>query len=436
MDYEALLNEVLDIGKEMVKSGAETNRAEDSIYRMIESYDVEQCNVFVIQSNIQATIKPVDGPFITQIRRIHKPGFNYDRLDYLNNLSRYICQNKPTVEEIHEKYNEVMNRRPQPTYLRYLAAILGGVGFGVYFGCDLVDTIVGIVICALVEMYVGDLLNKKEDNLAVYNFIIAFLTAAAVFVVAEVGMGHHPDRIILGLNMVLISGRGVTNGIRDVLDRAYLSGILNIAHACLGAIAIACGTGLAMLLFEGDIYEMYIAPSIWVQLISCGVASMGFALVFKAASRQAFWAGVGGFLNCGCYLLGQHFYGNNMAAVMAGGMVPPLAIALCTTFFGNRFSESDRKTSLTNFIMGLSFITEGAIPFAAADPLRVIPSVAAGAATAGALSMAFDCTLRAPHGGIFVVPTIGNPAMYLVAIAIGAVVGCIIMAVLKKPISK
>ena len=149
---------------------------------------------------------------------------------------------------------------------------------------------------------------------------------------------------------------------------------------------------------------------------------------------------MGGPINKAAYVTGTGLLAGGeygvMAAVMAGGMVPPLAIALCTTFFGNRFSESDRKTSLTNFIMGLSFITEGAIPFAAADPLRVIPSVAAGAATAGALSMAFDCTLRAPHGGIFVVPTIGNPVMYLVAIAIGAVVGCIIMAVLKKPINK
>jgi PTS system fructose-specific IIC component len=86
--------------------------------------------------------------------------------------------------------------------------------------------------------------------------------------------------------------------------------------------------------------------------------------------------------------------------------------------------------------MGLSFITEGAIPFAASDPLRVIPSVCVGAATAGALSMAFDCTLQAPHGGIFVVPTIGNAGMYLAAILIGAVVGCIMMSVLKKPLNK
>lgn len=297
MDYEALLNEVLNIGKEMVKSGAETNRAEDSIYRMMESYDVEQCNVFVIQSNIQATIKPIGEPYITQIRRVHNTGFHYDRLDYLNNLSRYICQNKPSVEEIRERYQEVMNRRPQPLYLQYLAAILGGVGFGVYF---------------------GKILDKKENNLVVYNLAIAFLSAAAVYLVARFGFGHHPDRIILGLNMVLISGLGVTNGIRDVLNRAYISGMLNIAHACLGAVAIACGTGLAMILFQGDMYDMYIAPSIAVQLISCGVASMGFALVFKAAPGQSACAGIGGFINCAFYLLVLYFWGNNLAAVMAG----------------------------------------------------------------------------------------------------------------------
>ena len=96
------------------------------------------------------------------------------------------------------------------------------------------------------------------------------------------------------------------------------------------------------------------------------------------------------------------------AAVMIGGMVPPIAIALATLFFKNKFTAEQRKTGPTNFIMGLSFITEGAIPFAASDPLRVIPACVVGSAVAGALSMAFGCTLMAPHGGIFVVPTIGN----------------------------
>ena len=125
-----------------------------------------------------------------------------------------------------------------------------------------------------------------------------------------------------------------------------------------------------------------------------------------------------------------------MAAVMAGGMVPPLAIALCTTFFKNRFAKEQRESGKVNYVMGLSFITEGAIPFAAADPLRVIPACAVGSAVAGALSMLFNASLRAPHGGIFVVPVVTNPIMYLVAIVVGSIVGMALLAVLKKPLDK
>ena len=346
MDYELLLNEVINIGKEMIKSGAETDRAEDSMYRMLESYDVEQCSVFAIQSDIQATIKPVGGHFITQIRRIHRTGFNYDRLDYLNNLSRYICKNTPSVEEIRKNYDEVMNRRPLPGYLRFMAPILGGVGFGVYFGCDLPDTLVGIVICGLIEVYLGNMLDKKEHNLVVYNLIIAFLSSAAVFLAGKAGIGNHPDRIVLGLNMVLISGLGVANGIRDVLKRAYLSGIVNITNACLGAVAIACGTGLAMLIFKGDMYEMYIAPSILVQLVSCGVASMGFALVFKAAVLQSVYAGVGGAINCACYVLVLDIWGNDFAAVMAGA-----AVVASYAFLMSRVHRAPATIFLTTSIM-------------------------------------------------------------------------------------
>lgn len=145
---------------------------------------------------------------------------------------------------------------------------------------------------------------------------------------------------------------------------------------------------------------------------------------------------MGGPFNKAAYVFGtaQLAEGNFevMAAVMAGGMVPPIAIALCTTFFKKKFTEKERKSGIVNYIMGLSFITEGAIPFAAQDPLRVIPACGIGAAAAGGLSMAFGCTLRAPHGGIFVLPTIGNPLMYLAAVMGGAVAGCLILGLLKK----
>ena len=125
-----------------------------------------------------------------------------------------------------------------------------------------------------------------------------------------------------------------------------------------------------------------------------------------------------------------------MAAVMAGGMVPPLAIAFCTTFFKNRFTKEERESGKVNYVMGLSFITEGAIPFAAADPLHVIPACVVGSGVAGALSMVFNVGLRAPHGGIFVLPTIINFPMYLVALVAGSIVGAILLAVLKKPLDK
>lgn len=146
---------------------------------------------------------------------------------------------------------------------------------------------------------------------------------------------------------------------------------------------------------------------------------------------------MGGPVNKAAYVFGTASIAagnyNIMAAVMIGGMVPPLAIALATIFFKNKFTAEERKAGPTNFIMGLSFITEGAIPFAASDPLHVLPACVVGSAVAGGLSMAFGCTLMAPHGGIFVVPTIGNPLMYLVALVIGSFIAC---GLLKKKVSE
>ena len=124
-----------------------------------------------------------------------------------------------------------------------------------------------------------------------------------------------------------------------------------------------------------------------------------------------------------------------MAAVMIGGMTPPCAIALATLLFKNKFTKEERDAGPTNFIMGLAFITEGAIPFAASDPLHVLPSCIIGSALAGALSMAFHCTLMAPHGGIFVFPVVGNALMYLVALVAGTVVSALLLGVLKKKVA-
>ena len=168
------------------------------------------------------------------------------------------------------------------------------------------------------------------------------------------------------------------------------------------------------------------------------LSSMGTAnkVVLGAILGGMMAIDLGGPINKAAYTFGTGMLASGqyeiMAAVMAGGMVPPLAIALLATFFPKKIAKKDKQAAYVNYIMGLSFISEGAIPFASADPLRTIPAFVVGSAVTGALSMLFNCTLRAPHGGIFVIATIGNPLLYLLAILIGSVISMAIMSLLKK----
>ena len=168
------------------------------------------------------------------------------------------------------------------------------------------------------------------------------------------------------------------------------------------------------------------------------LSSMGTAnkVVLGAILGGMMAIDLGGPINKAAYTFGTGMLASGqyeiMAAVMAGGMVPPLAIAFLATAFPKKISKKDKQAAYVNYIMGLSFISEGAIPFASADPLRTLPAFVVGSAVTGALSMIFNCTLMAPHGGIFVVATIGHPLLYLLAIAVGTVVSTMIMAKLKK----
>lgn len=176
--------------------------------------------------------------------------------------------------------------------------------------------------------------------------------------------------------------------------------------------------------------------------ISNGLESMGSTSQILLGCLLAGMMAIdmGGPFNKAAYVFGTAAIAsggfNIMAAVMIGGMVPPIAIALATTLFKHKFTEEERKAGTVNYIMGLCFITEGAIPFAAADPLRVIPSCVIGSAIAGGISMAMGCTLRAPHGGIFVFPVVGNVGGYLLALAVGSLVGMVLLGLLKKNVNK
>ena len=145
---------------------------------------------------------------------------------------------------------------------------------------------------------------------------------------------------------------------------------------------------------------------------------------------------MGGPVNKAAYVFGTASIAagnyNIMAAVMVGGMVPPIAIAISTLMFKNKYTAEERKAGPANFVMGFSFITEGAIPFAASDPLHVLPCCIIGSALAGGLSMAANCTLMAPHGGIFVFPVVGHPLMYIIALLAGSFAGAVLLGITKK----
>ena len=206
------------------------------------------------------------------------------------------------------------------------------------------------------------------------------------------------------------------NGIRPMLIYP-LGGILIVG-------AVMCGINPAMGIINNAVAD-------WLNAWGGSSRVLLGAIVAGMMSVD-----MGGPVNKAAYLFGTAALASGnyevMAAVMVGGMVPPIAIALSTTFCPKKWTPDERRNGIVNYVMGLCFVSEGAIPYAAADPLRVLPSCIVGSAVSGALSMLFGCALRAPHGGIFVFPVVDHPLLYVAALAVGSVAGAVILSLLKK----
>ena len=227
---------------------------------MCRSYGFKRSDVFVIPSNIQVTVETPEGEIITQIRHIESSEPNFDQLDYLNNLCRYVCQHTPDENEMREKYLEVINREPQKRITRYAAGIMGGTGFAVFFGCNLRDAVIAFIVSVMI-VAVGDWLAKRESNLLVYNGILAFISEVIIIGALKMGIAEHPDRIMIGIVMLLISGLSTTNGIRDLLQRDFISGFINIMNSFLGAAGIAFGIGLGDHIIPRGIFRSFYPES-------------------------------------------------------------------------------------------------------------------------------------------------------------------------------
>ena len=198
--------------------------------------------------------------------------------------------------------------------------------------------------------------------------------------------------------------------------------------------------GISVIMFAINPFFSWLNQLLYNALESLGGANSIILGIIVAGMMSI---DMGGPFNKAAYVFGTAALGSQtesgymiMAAVMVGGMVPPIAIAISSWLFKNKFTDNDRKAAPVNAIMGLCFISEAAIPYAAGDPLHVIPSCVAGSSVAGALSMAFQCTLKAPHGGVFVFPVVGNPFMYIISLLVGSVVGAVLLGILRKPAAK
>jgi PTS system fructose-specific IIC component len=303
-----------------------------------------------------------------------------------------------------------------------LAAVLMKIG-GTAFGFML-PVLAGFIAMsigdrpALAVGFVGGMLANTGATFA--NAFDGKLPAVSSGFLGALLAGFAAGYIVLGLKKLFAGLPNSLEGIKPVLLYPLL-GILLIGILML---AINPFMGVINTAISGALNSMGGTSKILLGIVLGGMMSVD----------------MGGPVNKAAYLFGTASLASGnfeiMAAVMAGGMVPPLVIAICSTIFRNRFTKKDREAGLVNYIMGLSFISEGAIPFAAADPIRVLPSCIIGSAVAGGLSMAFGCALRAPHGGVFVIAIVSNPLMYIVAILAGSVVGAVILGMLKKPVEE
>ncbi|MDO4977410.1 MAG: threonine/serine exporter family protein [Eubacteriales bacterium] len=322
MNNYKLVQRILDVGEAMLKSGAENFRLEDSLYRMCRAYGFVHADVFVIPSNMQITVETVEGEIITQIRHIEQISVDFDLLDQISGLCRYICDEKPREDEIKKKYDKIMARKQQHPAIKYLAGIMGGTGFTIFFGGDFMDAILAMLV-SFVMVAVGDWLGKHEKNLFTHNLIVCFVAGLTIHSMENLGFGHHPHRVMIGCIMLLISALGLANGIRDILESDFISGFLNIMKAILGAAGIATGIALALLILRERATEslsvnMVVNTNLWIQLVSCTTACVGFAYMFKIRGRQVVYAGIGAFLSWAVYALAYGLIPSQFAATVAG----------------------------------------------------------------------------------------------------------------------
>lgn len=246
MDYEKLLDRILELGAHMLMAGAEISRVEDSVTRICKAYEIERSDVFSITSCLIVTIHTKEGRILTQSKRIMAYDTDLERLERCNRLSRDICDYYLTIEEIDERLERINNSKTYPEFVMCLAYILISASFSIFFGGDWLDAVAaavtGLVIRCMVKM------NERVGmNRIIKNIICSASGGLCAWTLVKLGMGHSIDMIIIGNIMLLVPGVALTNGVRDMINGDIISGGLRLLEAVLISIALAVGFAIVLI---------------------------------------------------------------------------------------------------------------------------------------------------------------------------------------------
>lgn len=346
----SLLSTIMDFGKELVVAGEEIWRVENTLLDLCDAYAFKKYDVWVVSSCIEATVQTNDGRVYTQIRSINGRNFDVERLSRLESLSEEVITRRMGAAAFRERVQEILDIPEKPRYFKYLGSVVAATGFTAFFDGDPADVALAAVI-GLILATLSDTIGRRESNPLVYNSIAAFIMELVLIAAVSHGFGHHADIIASAALLLLISGLGLTNGIKDILHKNTLSGLNDVLVSLLGASGIAIGISLVLYFSRNTVLHLT-APeetveSVAMMIASCTFGCIGFALLFGARGRIIALTAVGAALTWSIDLLVKGLLDGNYFAAT-------LAAACFAAFFSNAIGKITRIPA-TAFLMTAVF---------------------------------------------------------------------------------
>lgn len=304
MNFYDLIDVVILIGKRMIECGGETNRAEDSMKRILTKYNFYDIDIFAISNQITISAKN-EGKDYTRLKIVGAVNVNFHQLEELNDLSRYVCSNDIEIDELRKKYDDIIGEPSYPLWRTIVGSLLCSSAFSVFFGGDWQDLIIAAILGLLIVM--ANCYIKPKMNGFMHTIIISFITGALGILCHKLNLGNNLDKVLIGTVMLLIPGMALTNGVRDVFLGDTICGTIRIIESIITAVCIAVGYGLAIYAFSRGTIQYPSSNVRWyIYLISGTVGSFGFGIVFHMRMKNLIVALVGTIITLAAFIVSKY----------------------------------------------------------------------------------------------------------------------------------